>query len=122
MEGTEFPIGAWIPEVKGELARLRLYLQGIRPGWCEIDIGPCALAKDTEREDLRAHENECGRHHYFGSARKIRELPAVFAFRKLPDEKRQDELREKKGDPRLSHEVRQLLINLLPVPGDILRH
>ena len=122
MDGAEPAINARVPEVKSELARLGLDLQGIRPRRCEIDIGPRSLAKNTERQDLRAHKDERGRHHHLGAAWKILQLHANFAFRKRPDEKRQDELGEKKRDPRFSHSVRQLLVNLVAVGGDILRH
>src|ERR1700694_3748357 len=105
MDGAEFSIGARIPEVEGKLARLCLDLQGIRPWQCEIDVGPRFLAKDTKREDFGTHQNERARDHCRGSAGKVGELRPVFALRKLPDEKGEDELSKEKRDPRLSHGV-----------------
>ena len=62
-----------------------------------------------------------GNHQTFGAAWKFLELGIGAAVRKLPDEKRQDELGDEEGNPGLGHGLRHLLIDQRAMGRDVLR-
>src|SRR5580693_4546603 len=90
---AEGSVRAGIAEIKCELPRLHLDRQRVGSGRCEIDAGPRLYAEHTQGQTFGTYQQESGYNQSRSSAGETLNFVARLMVGKLPDEKRQQELR-----------------------------
>src|SRR6266487_980795 len=121
MEWSEFSVRARITEIKRELPGLHLYWKRIDCRRREIDSCPRLLSERPQNEDLQTDQDERCSHEPFGPSGKGLDLGSRLPARKHPDEHGENNLCRKETDTGFDHRVRQLLVYLIAVRGNICR-
>src|SRR4029077_4599684 len=119
MKRAKLSIRTGVTKIESELPGLNLNRHRIRRGRSEINACPCLHAKNSKGQDFHSHHQQSSDHQGPGAAWKTLEFCLRAAIRKLPDKKRQQELRSEKRDSGLRHGFSHLLINQMSMSRNV---